>query len=263
MLQRWDASEPNGAREPGEESDMTAKKRTRRTAPKRSSKAAQKTAKRGARKPPRSTRRKALAQAASRIRAVGKRAADVGEAAVRKATGKSLRHWFALLDRAGAKAMDHRSIVAILGKARGVSGWWQQMITVAYERARGLRQRYQTASGFTANVSKTVNAPLAALYDAWVDEAKERTWLGVPLPAVRSALPQRSLRLTWHDGSWVTVGFTDKGSGKAQVALAHERLPNARAVSKYKAFWKDALERLQTVVEQRHEAPITEPATVQ
>ncbi|MGH7713824.1 MAG: hypothetical protein ACREOG_21245 [Gemmatimonadaceae bacterium] len=221
---------------------MTARKRARQST--------RQTARRALRKIAQPKRQKTLARAAKRVRAVGQRAADVGDAAVRAATGKPLRHWFALLDRAGAKALDHKGIAAILGKARGIGGWWQQMITVAYERARGLRQKHQTTTGFTAGSSKTVNASVAQLYDAWVDETKQRAWLGVPTPTVRKAIPQRSLRLTWHDGSWVIVGFMEKGDGKAQVALAHERLPNARAVAKYKKFWKDALARLQVVVEQ-------------
>jgi hypothetical protein len=227
---------------------MTARKSARKTGRKSTRKIARKTSRTSAR--PR--KRTALAKAAKRVRAVGKRAADVGEAAVRKATGKGWREWFTLLDRAGAKAMDHRSIVAILEKARGVSGWWRQTITVAYERARGLRRKYQTTSGFNASGSKTVTASLADLYDAWVDEEKQRAWLGVPTPIVRTASPQRSLRLTWHDGSWVNVGFYDKGDGKAQVAVSHERLPNARSAAKYKSFWKDALTRLETRYNERN-----------
>ena len=126
-----------------------------------------------------------------------------------------------------------------------MSGWWQQMISVAYERARGLRRKYQTKSGFNANSSKTMDVPLAEVYDQWADESKPQLWLGAPAPAVRKAIPQRSLRLTWHDGSWVNVGFTSKGDGRTQVALSHERLPNAKAVATYKTFWKEALARLQ------------------
>ncbi len=195
------------------------------------------------------TAKRTVAMATKRLQAAGRKAADVGEAAVRKATGKGWHEWFEQLDHAGAKAMDHRAIVAVLSKVRGLPGWWQQMITVAYERARGLRRRYETTSGFTANASKTVNASLAALYDGWVDPAKLQAWLGVPLPEIRKANVQRSLRLTWHDGSWVTVGFYDKGEGKSQVALGHERLPNAKAVAQYKKFWKDALARLEAVLE--------------
>jgi uncharacterized protein YndB with AHSA1/START domain len=213
-------------------------------------KSARKTLKKRARKTV-STAKRALSKATKRLREVGHKAADVSEAAVEKATGKGWHEWFELLDNAGAKAMDHRAIVAVVAKARGVSSWWQQMISVAYERARGLRKKHETTTGFVANVSKTVTAPLATLYNAWVDEERQRAWLGVPAPVVRTANKERSLRLNWHDGSRVNVGFADKGKGKSQVSLGHERLPNARAVTQYKKFWKDALARLQSVLEQQ------------
>ncbi len=233
---------------------MTAQKSARKSVKKSARKRVKKSVRESVRKRVGKTARTAqrtVAKATKRLRAAGRKAADVGEAAVRKATGKGWHEWFEQLDRAGAKAMEHRAIVAVLSKVRGLPGWWQQMITVAYERARGLRRRYETTSGFTANASKTLQAPLAALYDAWVDPDKQRVWLGVPSPEVRKANPQRSLRLTWPDGSWVTVGFYDKGQGKSQVTLGHERLPNVKAVAQYKKFWKDALGRLEAALAQR------------
>jgi uncharacterized protein YndB with AHSA1/START domain len=228
---------------------MTARKKSARSTARR------KTTKRAKRTTTRRKAEKPLAKAARGLRAARKRAGEVGDAAVRRATGKPLSHWFKVLDRAGAKAMDHGKIVELLGKGRVVSGWWRQMITVAYERARGLRQKYQTARGFNANASKTVSAPIAELYAAWVDEAKQREWLGVPLPEVRTATTERSLRLTWHDGSWVIVGFEAKGTDKSLVSVSHEKLPNARAVLKYKGYWNEALGRLAALVEQGVSAP--------
>jgi uncharacterized protein YndB with AHSA1/START domain len=123
------------------------------------------------------------------------------------------------------------------------------MITVAYERARGLRKKHQTTRGFVATVSKTVQVPVAQLYDAWADAEHQRGWLGSPAPQVRAARPQRSLRMTWHDGTQVLVFFEGKTRGKSTVAISHEKLPNGRAVLKSKAFWKEALARLQGVLE--------------
>ena len=187
--------------------------------------------------------------AAARRGRVSSATADVGEAALRTATGKGWSHWFALLDRSSAEKLDHRGIVAILGTERGISGWWRQMIAVAYERARGLRQRHENSSGFCVTGSKTVRVPLSELYGAWVNAGTQRAWLGAPAPAVRTATPMRALRLTWHDGTWVIVSFLDKGNGRSQVAVSHERLPNARTVARYKKFWKDALGRLQHALE--------------
>lgn len=241
---------------------MTARKSARKALRKPAAKSTRKTARKSARKTARPSLQKTARKTARRVSAKGaqlvkgarrvaaKAIADIGDAVVRARTGKTWAQWFALLDRAraGAQKLEHGKIVEIVGRVRGVSGWWQQMITVAYERARGLRRKYQTTSGFNASGSKTMDVPLADLYDQWADEAKRQVWLGAPAPAVRKAVPQRSLRLTWHDGSWVTVAFYPKADGKSQVALAHERLPNAKAAATYKTFWKEALARLQAAL---------------
>lgn len=233
----------------------SARKTSRKTARKSPRKTARKATRKTAAPSVRKTARKALrrvskegAQLVKRARRVAAKAmADIGDASVRARTGKTWAQWFALIDRArvGAKRLEHGKIVEIVGRVKGVSGWWQQMISVAYERARGLRRKYQTKSGFNASSSKTMDVPLADVYDQWADESKRQLWLGAPAPALRKAIPQRSLRLTWHDGSWVNVGFASKADGRTQVALSHERLPNAKAVATYKTFWKEALARLQ------------------
>jgi uncharacterized protein YndB with AHSA1/START domain len=227
---------------------MTARKRATAKATKKRS-TPRKRAGVSARKKTRAKPRGRIGKAKATLRRVGARAKDIGEHAILAATGKPWRHWFAMLDRAGAKTKDHRSIVAILSKVRGLSGWWQQMITVAYERARGLRKKHETARGYTANISKTLQVPLASLYAAWSEPERQQGWLGSPAPQVRSARPEQSLRLTWHDGSKVLVFFADKGENKSTVTVSHEKLPNARSVLQYKIFWKDALSRLEAVLE--------------
>jgi hypothetical protein len=48
----------------------------------------------------------------------------LSDAAVEAKTGKTWQEWFAVLDAAGARAMDHHSIAAYLYKQLGVPGWW-------------------------------------------------------------------------------------------------------------------------------------------
>jgi hypothetical protein len=50
----------------------------------------------------------------------------VSDAAVEAKTGKTWQEWLALLDAAGAREMDHKSIAAYLHKQLGVPGWWAQ-----------------------------------------------------------------------------------------------------------------------------------------
>ena len=86
------------------------------------------------------------------------KAAGVGDDAVCKATGRDWRQWFALLDKAGARKLNHRGIVELVDR-NGGGPWWSQMVSVAYEQERGLREKHQKADGFAAGVSRTIGAP--------------------------------------------------------------------------------------------------------
>ena len=92
-----------------------------------------------------------------------------GEAVLR-ATGRSRDDWFAILDAAGARELAHKAIAAHLREQRNVSPWWSQEVTVQYERARGLREKHQSLSGYQVSVSMTIAAPLDALYAACADD---------------------------------------------------------------------------------------------
>jgi len=63
----------------------------------------------------------------------------ISDAAVQSKTGRVWSEWFAQLDKEGAARLAHREIAAALRDRHGLSGWWSQMVTVAYEQARGLR----------------------------------------------------------------------------------------------------------------------------
>ena len=176
-------------------------------------------------------------------------APSMSDAAVRAKTGKTWPEWFAILDAAGAQTMDHKGIVAYLHEHHEVGGWWQQMVTVAYEQARGMRARHETPGGYKVGGSKTVDVPIDRLYAAWVDEAERRQWLADPTFLIRRATPSRSLRITWPDGTDLSAMFWPKGDRKSQVTLDHSKLPDADAAERVKAYWKAQLDRLKALLE--------------
>ena len=90
----------------------------------------------------------------------------MSDLAVIAKTGKTWDQWFRVLDRAGASRMDHKGIVKLLGARHDIGPWWRQMVTVEYERARGLRVRNQNVLGFSVSVSRTLRTSLPALYAA-------------------------------------------------------------------------------------------------
>jgi len=174
--------------------------------------------------------------------------ARISDDTLRDRTGRGWDEWFARLDAIGAAGMDHAAIARYLIEQEGVPGWWAQTVTVAYEQARGLRQKHQKADGFSASVSRTVAAPLDALFAAWAEEPRRAAWLEDPGLTVRKATPAKSMRIAWPDGTAVDVYFYAKSETKSQIALEHRKLPDAHAVEKMKAFWKTQLSRLQEVL---------------
>jgi hypothetical protein len=177
--------------------------------------------------------------------------ARTSEEAVRRATGCGRGEWFRLLDRWGAVERDHGAIARWIIKEHGVDNWWAQTLTVDYEQARGLRPRGGRRDGtFAASASKTVGVPVGRLFKAFLDSNARRRWLSGAVLRERTRQPGRSARFNVNDdGTRLAVGFTVKGQTKSQVALLHDRLPNARAARRARAFWGERLAALKALLE--------------
>ncbi len=170
---------------------------------------------------------------------------SMSDAAVLRRTGKDWAQWFALLDKAGASAMPHPDIARLLHEQHKLPGWWAQMVTVEYERARGLRAKHQTTQGYVAGVSRTLEAAVGRVFRAWADTRQRRSWLGATKFAITTATRNKSLRIAWADGTRTEVYFAAKGPARCQVALQHSKLPGARSVARMKKFWSAALDKLE------------------
>ena len=189
-------------------------------------------------------RKAAPKKKAARKTARKKAAPGMSDAAVKARTGKTWAEWFAVLDKAGAKAMSHKEIVKLLGARYKLAGWWSQTVTVGYERAKGLRALHQTASGFNASVSRTLAAGLDQLFEAW-DEARTRGSFLKEAIAVTTRNPGKNMRFAWDkDGGRVEVRFTAKGPEKATITIDHMGLASSAAVKRVKTFWADTLEKM-------------------
>lgn len=174
--------------------------------------------------------------------------AGISTAAVTKATGHGWNYWLRALDKAGAARLPHKEIVNVLYDKLGLrKSWWVQMVTVGYEQARGLRRVNQKADGFVATVSRTVAVPISALFAAW-DDGRRGDWLPDAIE-VRRATKNKSMRITWPDGSGVDVNFYDKGGSKAVVAIEQGKLPDEGAVAAVKQLWGSTLDRLKSTLE--------------
>ena len=185
---------------------------------------------------------------------VERREHSVGDAAVRARTGKGWDEWLAILDADGARDLGHKEIVELVGRhLPAEDGWWQQMVTVAYEQARGLRAKHQKPEGFQISRSKTVAVPIARLYAAFTDPSAQAAWLGQVVAAgltPRTCHPDKSARFVWTDGqTTVDALFYEKGAGKSQIALQHSKLATADEAAAMKTYWGERLDALKSLLE--------------
>lgn len=182
--------------------------------------------------------------------AAAKKSASMSDAAVQKATGKNWAQWFAILDKAGARKMPHPEIAQLIGSKYKCPSWWRQMVTVEYERARGIRAIHETTSGFHAGRSITLGVPLGKLFDAWQDASARRRWLPDPDFTIRKANANKSMRITWGDGKTnIEAMFYSKGPKKSLLTVDVTKLPDAKAVAKWKTYWGGALGKLKALLE--------------
>ena len=192
---------------------------------------------------------------------------DISDGAVRDATGRGWRGWWKVLDAWGAPKHSHSEIARFLAHEHGLSGWWSQMVSVQYERERGMRDVGETASGFQMGAQKTF---LPDPETAWRLLASARgieTWLGEGAPAeliqgeayrladgtvgeIRVVSPGTHVRLTWQPPLWskpstLQVRALASTSGKGTISFHHEGLPGQAAREAMIEHWKGRLEALQ------------------
>jgi hypothetical protein len=169
----------------------------------------------------------------------------ISDLAVIAKTGKSWDQWFRVLDSAGASRLDHKGIVKLLGARHDIGPWWRQMVTVEYERARGLRVRNQTVLGFSVSVSRTLRTSLPALYAATAELRKRRKWFPKGVLKVSSRTENKCLRGAWNGDARLEINFIEKSKGMSQVVVQVNRLARKDDVERERAVWKKALDKLQ------------------
>lgn len=190
----------------------------------------------------------------------------VTDAALKEATGRDWKAWFKHLDKAGAKALDHKGVVKTIAEDVS-SGWWQQSIAVAYEQNTGKRVVGQTAgAGFNVGVVRTLPMTAAEAWELLVEHPER--WLGgaieldegsaydVPKQRgaarvrgeVRVVKPNSRIRMTWQPDGWkqpATLQLTVVPKPKNVALHVHlEKLPDAAAREAMRAHWARVVESL-------------------
>jgi hypothetical protein len=178
----------------------------------------------------------------------------------REKTGHGLDHWFGVLDRFGAVEKGHTASARHLYDDHGVDGWYAQGITVAYERARGVRALNQRRDGgYEVSVSKVLPAATADAVKAFA-ASRRRRWIHSADPGLVRALAaglsgkaskgfvvkdngQARIRYPW-DGTIVEIYLAPNTGGKSTIVAVSKKLPQASMVDERRGQWKAALSAL-------------------
>jgi len=185
----------------------------------------------------------ASAKSKSALKSDFAKLAGMSDEIVAERTGCDWTKWVYVLDKWGAMKKSHTEIAAHIHEKYKIDGWWAQMVTVGYERIRGLRARGQRRDGgWEASKSKTVAVPVAELFEAWSSAKLRAKWLPEKL-TVRKATPHRSMRISWSDGTSVELYFQAKGD-KSIVGVQHTKLKTKAEADERKKFWSERLAAL-------------------
>ena len=83
-----------------------------------------------------------------------------------------------------------------------------------------------------------------------MDASQRSRWLPEDGLRERTATRPRSARFDWgENGSRVVVFFVAKGDAKSAAAIQHERIEDAEAAERMKAFWRERVGALKALME--------------
>jgi hypothetical protein len=159
--------------------------------------------------------------------------------------------WFGLLDDWGAPGRPYREIADWLTAEQGLSAWWAQKVIVEYEQARGLRDPGRRRDGtFAAGASRTIGADTDRVRSAFLDQDIRGRWLPGAGAEVRSGAQGGTVRLDLADGTRLQVTLDASSPGRTAVAVEQSRITDATGVEPAKAYWKERLEALRSLLEE-------------
>jgi hypothetical protein len=170
----------------------------------------------------------------------------ISDDAVKKRTKKMWDEWFSILNKAGAKKMEHKSIAQLLNTKYGLSDWWSQMVTVQYEQDIKGRKKHETKSGF--QVSRTITLPYSTtkIFNAVHSPSERNLWLKDSEFKITTSTKNKSIRGKWSDGKTnLEFQFYHKDKSKTQVVIQHNKLDSAREAEKMKKYWLKSLTMLE------------------
>jgi len=197
--------------------------------------------------------------------------ATISDDSVKAKTGKTWTEWFAELDLFGGVEKGHKAMAVFLKEERGLTAWWSQMVTVQYERERGMRDVNERPEGFAMSVSRTIAVPLEKAWNAFALASELNQWFTTGAAqefeeggrytnndgdggTFKRIVPMKRIRFTWEQkihqpGSEVEVTFASKGDQKTAIVLTHEKLHSKEEVEDLREGWSWAMDSLKSYLE--------------
>lgn len=197
-----------------------------------------------------------------------KASTQIGDEATVRATGKTSAEWFALLDAEGGKHWSHAERVGFLRRHGVLAGWWQQAVTVNYERARGLRLLGETSRGFEFGISRTLPLTPEKAWKLLTEGVGLEAWAGDQVAVemrkgahqdlkgkrveVRGVKEGEQVRL-WISAPGVPrrtiqMSLAPASDDRVAVRFHEENLPGQAARKRASRKWQDVMDEVEEIL---------------
>ena len=177
-------------------------------------------------------------------------AKKISNEAVKKSTGKTLKEWFSILNKAGAKKMEQKQVAKLLHQKYGLSGWWSQMVTVQYEQEIKGRKKHEKPEGFQVSKSTTLTASVTKIFNMINSPIKRIIWLKDPAITIIKSTKDKSIRGKWIDKKTnIEFQFYPKDNNKTQLVVQQSRIKSEKEAETMKTYWGKQLNNLKKYLE--------------
>jgi len=184
-----------------------------------------------------------------------------------KHTKKSWDQWIDLLNKSGAKSLDHSEIAAHLKKKYKLTPWWQHAVAWGYEVHLGRKVEGRNAKGrWSLTATKSLHRSSKDVWRYLTNEDGQAVWLRPLDPIsietkatfettdgyfgeIRTMKAPQRIRMSWSDPEWdrpsyVNLIVVKRPGDKCLLAFMHGELPDSRTRDNLRVRWREVLEEI-------------------
>lgn len=189
-----------------------------------------------------------------------------------KKTGKSIEHWYKVINKFGADK-GHTNIAKHLKEKHKLTSWWAQSLTTRFEFDHDLRKLYERTgkNGLTISLQKTIAAPVEKVFEVLTESKHLKKWLSPYLKMIvkpgaafnfdevvsgkfLKVDKNKRLRLDLYsienkETSKVVIDFIKKDNQKTTIKVTQFDLSTEISVNAQKDFWKNCFVSVKNYLE--------------